>query len=466
MPKGFENCVKRGGRVKRVSGPDKDHGLKKDEYVNYCYIDGKSYRGEVKKKKSTKNNMEESMFDENGKLVKVPTQALNLTEGEEAEFQFSEVDLEDGKKDQKLAKMTAYSGKTIYGHWLWGDLTIDVSGLENRKNKIPILEQHDVMRKIGFSKAPDLSQNKVELGDIQLLNTEAANEFSENSKAGFPYEASISAFPSVIEYVEEGETREVNGFSVKGPHTIFRKSQLKEASVAVFGWDHRTKSAALSEDSGDEFVELDTEVVGKYPGDNTNQNHFTEEDSSMNLDELKTKHPELYKQVLEEGKSGAQASFSQENQALMDELKSFKDMATQMQSTITALSEDQKKQKIELAEKNVKDEVDKIQATCLKETDIPEELHQKISIDHTNFVQKDENGVPSLKSSEFTEHAKAELKVWDDQFKKIKKESQKSIMGLSFSEEQKDEKTEFAEENDALTSRMLNHVGVKTEKQQ
>lgn len=52
MPAGFEACVAGGGRVRRVSGPNKEHGLKKDEYVNYCYDKkGDSFRGEVKTKK-------------------------------------------------------------------------------------------------------------------------------------------------------------------------------------------------------------------------------------------------------------------------------------------------------------------------------------------------------------------------------------------------------------------------------
>jgi hypothetical protein len=49
MPADFDKCVKDGGRVRRVSGPDKDHGLEEGEYVNYCFHKGQSYRGEVKK---------------------------------------------------------------------------------------------------------------------------------------------------------------------------------------------------------------------------------------------------------------------------------------------------------------------------------------------------------------------------------------------------------------------------------
>ena len=51
MPKGFEDCVKNGGRVRTVSGPDAEHGLSKDQYVKYCYIGDDSFRGEVHTKK-------------------------------------------------------------------------------------------------------------------------------------------------------------------------------------------------------------------------------------------------------------------------------------------------------------------------------------------------------------------------------------------------------------------------------
>jgi hypothetical protein len=51
-PAGFQSCVDRGGRVRTVSGVDKEHGLAEGEYVKYCYIDDKSFRGEVHKKES------------------------------------------------------------------------------------------------------------------------------------------------------------------------------------------------------------------------------------------------------------------------------------------------------------------------------------------------------------------------------------------------------------------------------
>jgi len=47
MPQDFLNCVKNGGRVRTKV-------IKKGTYIHICYKDGKSYSGEVKHTKKTK----------------------------------------------------------------------------------------------------------------------------------------------------------------------------------------------------------------------------------------------------------------------------------------------------------------------------------------------------------------------------------------------------------------------------
>jgi len=44
MPKEFDSCVKRGGRVRTKT-------LSDGRYIHLCFIDGKSYAGEVHEKK-------------------------------------------------------------------------------------------------------------------------------------------------------------------------------------------------------------------------------------------------------------------------------------------------------------------------------------------------------------------------------------------------------------------------------
>ena len=53
MPKAFEACIRKKGKVRTVSGPSPDHGLKKGEYVKYCVLKGKAYRGYVQKSKES-----------------------------------------------------------------------------------------------------------------------------------------------------------------------------------------------------------------------------------------------------------------------------------------------------------------------------------------------------------------------------------------------------------------------------
>lgn len=52
MPAPFDACVRNGGRVRRVSGPNKKLHLEAGEYCNVCFKGGKSFRGHTKKVKS------------------------------------------------------------------------------------------------------------------------------------------------------------------------------------------------------------------------------------------------------------------------------------------------------------------------------------------------------------------------------------------------------------------------------
>jgi len=51
MPEAFNNCVNNNGKVRTVSGPSKEHGLKAGQYVKFCTLGGKTYRGHVHTKK-------------------------------------------------------------------------------------------------------------------------------------------------------------------------------------------------------------------------------------------------------------------------------------------------------------------------------------------------------------------------------------------------------------------------------
>jgi hypothetical protein len=55
MPLAFERCVRSGGRVRRFSGPrESQPKLAAGEYVNICFLGGKSYFGEIHKAEESK----------------------------------------------------------------------------------------------------------------------------------------------------------------------------------------------------------------------------------------------------------------------------------------------------------------------------------------------------------------------------------------------------------------------------
>jgi hypothetical protein len=51
MPENFDKCVKNGGDVRTVSGPDKHFDLKEGEYRKVCWKNGEAVWGHKERKK-------------------------------------------------------------------------------------------------------------------------------------------------------------------------------------------------------------------------------------------------------------------------------------------------------------------------------------------------------------------------------------------------------------------------------
>ena len=179
---------------------------------------------------------------------KAPSSACSLAEihSDGSLFQFKDAEGETAKMD-----MVAYSGGTIPNHWYWGNLAINLDGMKFPGSKFPILSDHETDQRIGFSKKPLIENGALMIRDVTFLETSFAEEFIRDSKAGFPFQASIRATPTKVTRLREDEVAMVNGKEVKGPGSIWESSIFKEASVCVFGYDPNTASAAMSEEPGE-----------------------------------------------------------------------------------------------------------------------------------------------------------------------------------------------------------------------
>ncbi len=304
---------------------------------------------------------------------------------------------EESSKKLKL-NMKVYSGAVIKNHWYWGDLVIDLTGIEAQGDKFPILENHDTSRKIGFSGKPIISNEGVLIDPETafIVDTPAANEFSSLSKQGFPFQSSISISPISIERLDDDVETMVNGYSFKGPGTIIRKSLYKEASVCVFGWDENT-SSSVSEmvNKSNEEIELSFNEVHKRK----------EDDVNMDIAELKDKYPDLVKAIQEEVKTELSKEISKK-----DEMeKNITELLVKLQESEKKVLELEKKDMIR-AEREIILKAETIWAQKLAASSLSENIHKKITkhVVSSDFVK---DGIFDVEN--FAKAVDAEIADWE-----------------------------------------------------
>jgi hypothetical protein len=343
---------------------------------------------------------------------KIPKGALRFVEpGCHAYLEFAD----DGKGEQKPSRinMVGYSGGVIKDHWWWGNLSIDLAGMEFSQKRYPILENHNDSLKIAHMSKPEIKDGKLMAPeDTQFVDTPAAQEFIKLSKDGFPYQSSISAKPTVVERVEEGAFSEVNGYKFKGPGSIWRKSTFREMSVCVFGWDSKTSASAFSHDVTED-VEYTEERVS-LSDQKTNEGEEVKE--VMDLKELREKHPNLFTEIIELGKQGAV-------DALSTSIKSLTDSVAAMATSLKKVEEDNQKLSQELKDKELTNEVDLICSEKLSSSNIPKSLHKKVRdlVPHSKFMK---DGV--LDREAFGKALDSEIVFWG----KLKLSDSQEALGL------------------------------------
>ena len=322
---------------------------------------------------------------------KTPKQALNLAGSNEVQFQFSE-----NPDEKPKASMEGYSGGIIENHWWWGNLVIDLAGMSFPKAKYPALRDHDTDKIIGFFKKPDVSENKLTIDNIEIVDTEHADEFVKLSKQGVPFEASIYAQPSEIQRLGEDEYADVNGFKFKGPGTIWRKSKFKECSVCVFGYDSKTSSVAMNEDA--ETLDLSSTIV------HAGQKPTSSEEPIMTLKELQEKDPEGYKKLTEEIAASVTNQFSADvaaKDAEIAELKKEKEAFGEAKKTTEEKLNDLNKKFELLHEKTLASAAHSILAAKLSESGLNDRVKEKIIkfTDYSKFVKEDNLDVTAFSAA-------------------------------------------------------------------
>ena len=391
---------------------------------------------------------------------KIPNGALRLVQTGEGCHAFAEG--EDGKK--KL-KMTVYSGKVIKDHFWWGDLAIDLQGIKFNMSKYPVLENHNTDRRIAFTAKPIVDENGISLDPDKttFLDNEVSLTFQKDSTAGFPFQSSLYAKPSAIERISDGEKSEVNGFTFKGPGTIWRKCEFKEASVCMFGWDSQTVASAFSKDI---LTEVEFEETGGDAGNNTDtlnndtlnnetETLTTEEVKAVDINMLSEKHPDLLKKIQDDAVEAATSAFAIEKKTLVDKLAGVEAENTGLGDKIMQL---EKKDTLR-DERERKASADAIWTRKLSESNIAEHLFDKIRshVSHSKFMA---DGIFDVNA--FSTAVDAEITDWET------RGATTQVMGAGFTNKnsvdtEAQKQKQLAEQDDARANDLLKLAGQKVE---
>ena len=170
------------------------------------------------------------------------------TDNEQNKFLFavSALDIakaEEGKK--RTFKGIAYAGGRVDGHWFWGrsGVVFDLDGIEI-PIPTPLLGEHFSTSRIGVVNQVSTS-NGIHVEGIFLSNPEA-QQFTQDSDDGFPFQMSMFIDPGSIEEVSQGQTVQVNGQSFTGPIAVFRNNRIREFTICSTGADRNTSIKAFS----------------------------------------------------------------------------------------------------------------------------------------------------------------------------------------------------------------------------
>ncbi|MBN1491157.1 MAG: hypothetical protein JXA69_14685 [Phycisphaerae bacterium] len=217
----------------------------------------------------------------------------------------------DSDDEQKKFAIEAYDGGIIANHWYWGNLAFDLGGLKFAGRRTPVLDTHDTSLRVGFSTKQTIDDEGVHFEGKYLSNPKA-QELRSDMKEGYPMQASLSLEPTTKpEFVEDGQSAEVNGRTLKGPGAIFRNARIREVSMCSFGAAPNTRSTALA--GGDETFEFSIDERK----DDIMANEKKSE--AVTLESFKADYPEIYGQAVAAGTTAERQRFAELREACGDD---------------------------------------------------------------------------------------------------------------------------------------------------
>lgn len=216
---------------------------------------------------------------------------------------------DEGTEGPGRFSIAAYDGG-ITKNWYWGNLALDLEGLTFASKRLPVLDSHWTSDRLGFTTKQDKDGGVTFEG--QFLKNSRAQELRADMQQGFPMQASLRPVPLVIEEVRDGATAQVNGRTLKGPGSIFRRCQVQEVSMCVFGALKNTKATAMAAEQDTEPIEF--ELLGK------DETMSDKDKPALTLEAFQAEHPQIYQAAHAAGVQAERQRFAALQKACGDDV--------------------------------------------------------------------------------------------------------------------------------------------------
>lgn len=319
---------------------------------------------------------------------KVTCKASDLCFMENLQAECSFLAVEGSEEKVPKLRMTALSGDLIRNHFYWGNLAINIDGVELAQAKTPILRDHDTNRPIAFSESIGKSiredgkpQFSVLPDKTTFVDTDHAKDFIKLSGQGFPFQSSIYAIPSSVTRYKTPTDIELNGRKFEKVDTVWNKCKLKEVSVCIFGHDSKTQAQTA-------FVEGEVEVEVSTIGPTKLSQSWKEVYSmdKLTLEQFKSD----FKEVAEEYAAEIVAEEKKKTQSIEERFQEVTNGLKDLGAKLATVETENGKLKTENTElqttvKQFSKEkeaavVDKVWAEKLSASSIPENIRSKVKL--------------------------------------------------------------------------------------
>ncbi len=148
-----------------------------------------------------------------------------------------------GDKKLPTFHIDLYSGAVMDLDGFFEPVVIDLQGdIRIAPQGVKVLLDHQTSQIVGHVDADgvDVSDSGITLDGVVSGTGPAAQEVVANAANGFPWEASAGGDPTRIEFIESGDSVNVNGQELAGPLNVVRALDLNEGSFVAFGADRNT----------------------------------------------------------------------------------------------------------------------------------------------------------------------------------------------------------------------------------